>query len=307
MIGLSLPYGWLLGRGGLIPHDELLPMLKSHGANSVEIRTVPGGADPDEVLKVAELLWSYGFNITVHGSVNSAEKAVAQVLRPLEKVVLSMKQRELIVTIHPICGDNLQMLLNLSDYIKENKLPIRIAFENERKMPDKTDGDSLALALDAVIRANRENVGICFDMGHFAWYSKFFTDSPYRLPPKEFLSRVIHTHIHECVDGSTHFPLLEWGEPISSYVKELDLNYFGVYNLELSPERFTHVCGAVDGYLRSVDTLKNNLPFSARLYEDMKLNYDRLFNNALDVFEKKEKDIQFLVLNVFIFVGMRSG
>ena len=288
MIGLSLPYKWLLGDRSMLPPDRLLPLIKDHGANSVEIRAVPASADPNEVMRSAAPLLAHGLNITVHASVTSADDAVVQVLHPLEKLIENMKQRELIVTIHPIGGDNLRMLLNLSDYITEKEIPVRIALENERKMPDKTDGDSLALALDAVVRANRENVGICFDMGHFAWYSQFFTDSPHRLPPKEFLSRVIHTHIHACVDGRTHFPINEWKSPLSAYIEAIDLNYFGVYNLELCPDRFTHVCDAVEGYIGSLDALRENFPFSARLYESLKLNYDKLFHSALEVLDKND-------------------
>ena len=159
MIGLSLPYKWLLGDGSMMSPDELLPLIREHGARSVEIRAVPASADADEVMRSAIPLLAHDFNITVHASVTSAENAVEQVLRPLEGLIENMKQRELVVTIHPIGGDNLQMLLNLSDYIIEKGLPVRIALENERKMPDKTDGDSLSLALDAVVRADRENVG----------------------------------------------------------------------------------------------------------------------------------------------------
>ena len=116
MIGLSLPYRWLLGGEGVMSPQELLPLLKQNGAHSVEMRPVPAGADPDDVLRCAELLWNYGFNITAHGSVGSAERAVEQVLRPLKRMIANMKQRELVVTVHPILGDNVQMLLNLSTF-----------------------------------------------------------------------------------------------------------------------------------------------------------------------------------------------
>ena len=295
MIGLSLPYKWLLGDNSMLPQDDLLSLIKEHGAKSVEIRAVPASADSDEVMRSAMQLLAHGLNITVHASVTSAENAVEQVLRPLEELIENMKQRELIVTIHPIMGDNVRMLLNLSDYIIKNNIPVKIALENERKLPDKTDGDSLSLVLEAVEAADRKNIGICFDMGHFAWFRETFTDAPNILPPESFLSRVIHTHIHACVEGRTHFPLGEWREPIASYVSALDLNYFGVYNLELEPERFTHVCSAREGYLRSIDALRDNFPFSARLYEELRLNYDRLFGQAVEVFLKNDGSYMSLI------------
>ena len=117
--------------------------------------------------------------------------------------------------------------------------------------------------LDAVERADRENVGICFDMGHYAWYTANFTDSPRTLPPQSFLSRVIHTHIHEYAEGTTHFPLEAWREPISLYINALGQEYQGIYNVELEPGRFAHRMSAVEGYLLSADTLFNSgvIPF----------------------------------------------
>ena len=175
MIGLSLPYSWLLGDGRMAPPDILLPLLKKRGARSVEIRTVPACADSDKVLLAANILWDHGFNITVHGSVGSAEEAIDQVLSPLAQLLANMRQRELVVTIHPIRGDNVRMLLNLSDYINENGLPVKIALENERKMPDKTDGDSLSLVLDAVKKVNRKSKTL--DEIETAFYNKRLTKS----------------------------------------------------------------------------------------------------------------------------------
>ena len=288
MIGISLPYNWLIG-GTQLPEPEiLLPLLREQGVESVEIRMVPLRADAKEVLRAAELLWEYGFNITVHGTVKTEEYAVEEVMKPLEQVLSHMKQRNLTVTIHPIVGDNTAMLLKLSDYLYDHNCPVRIALENERKLPDKTMGDGLKLILDAVTQVNRENVGICFDMGHYAWYAEQVLQDSKALPPREFLDRVIHTHIHRCVDGNTHFPVLEWFEPLASYVRELDYGYYGVYNLELSPDRFAHWCDAVEGYLGSADVLRQHYPFHASLYEDLRLNFDQRFHNAIKVFDKKE-------------------
>ena len=288
MIGISLPYSWLVGDDQLPEPKALLPMLKEHGVRSIEVRMVPLGASADEVLRIAELLWNYGFNITVHGTVKSEKDAVAEVLEPLTEVLRHMKQTKLNVTVHPIVGDNAAMLINLSDYIIKHNYPVQIALENERKMPDKTEGDSLSLVLDAVTRVNRENVGICFDMGHYAWYADQVLKNPSARPPKEFLSRVIHTHIHAYTEGTTHYPIAEWREPLASYIHELDFEYYGVYNLELSPQRFAHRWGAVEAYLLSVDMLRAHFPFHASMYEDLRLHYDERFQRALKVFETKK-------------------
>ena len=289
MIGLSLSYKWLLGDHGTLESPEtFLPQLWERGVRSIEIRTVPAGADADEVLRASEPLLKYGFNITVHAKVKTVENAVDEVLRPLSLLVEKMSQKELIVTVHPILGDNVAMLCTLSDCIVENGYPVRIALENERKMPDKTEGNSLSLVLEAVTRADRANVGICFDMGHFAWYNEEYSLFPNQLPPKEFLLRVIHTHIHACEDGVTHHPLTVWRSPFSDYIEALSFGYFGVYNLEIEPERFADKFEKAEALLISVDTLRADLPVCAALYEDIKLNYDTRFQNAVKILNEKD-------------------
>lgn len=290
MIGLSLQYKWLLGNGSF-PMPErtaFLTELRRRGVGSIELRSIPSGGDPNDALRAADLLWDHGFRITVHGSVKTAEHAVAEVLDPLSEILSHLRQRELIVTVHPIVGDNVAMLRTLSDRIIEKGYPLRIALENERRLPDKSEGDSLSLVLDSVERVRRENVGICFDMGHYAWYTDHCIGEPNKLPPKEFLDRVIHTHIHAYREGTTHFPLTEWICPVSSYIQALDRAYFGTYNLELEPPRFAHLMSAEEGYLRSVDMLRGNFPFHATLYEELKLHYDGQFGQALGVLDKTE-------------------
>lgn len=256
MLGMSLSYKNILSpEDEALKPDSLLPKLWDRGVRSVELRAVRHTEEPENVLRAADMLWDYGFQVSVHSVCKSVQSATEDVFGPLSLMLAHMRQPKLTVTVHPIVGDNAEMLIRLSDYITEHRYPVRIALENNRKMPDKTDGNSLALVLDAVERVDRENVGICFDMGHFAWYATNFTDSPMTLPPQSFLSRVIHTHIHEYAEGTTHFPLEEWREPISLYINALGREYQGIYNVELEPQRFAHRMSAVDGYLTSADTL----------------------------------------------------
>ena len=299
MIGMSLAYKQLLSaKDSALDPDILLPQLWEHGVRSIELRSISPKACPAEALRVANLLWDYGFQITVHAQAKSAESAVKDVFAPLSDILANMRQHELTVTVHPVVGDNAAMLVALSDHITEHNFPVRIALENNRKMPDGTIGNSAELVLDAVTRADRQNVGICFDMGHWAWYTSNFTDDPNMLPPKEFLQKAIHTHIHTCSEdadsaytagakGSTHFPLDEWREPLSLYIGALGYKYFGVYNIELSPKRYEHKWGAAEAYLLSADTLKAHYPPRAEYHDWLRLHYDGCFRRSLEVFDKK--------------------
>ena len=300
MIGMSLQYGSLLKtKDEQLEPEIILPKLWDHGVRSIELRAISPTDCPKEALRVANTVWDYGFQITVHSKPKSVESAVDDVFIPLSHILSHMRQRELIVTIHPVVGDNVAMLIALSDHITKHKYPVRIALENNRRMPDGTNGDSLALVLDAVTRADRKNLGVCFDMGHWAWYAANFTDTPNMLPPQEFLSKAIHTHIHAYTEnaenvygtatkGSTHFPLDEWREPFSLYINALGFKYLGVYNVELSPSRFAQRWSASEAYLLSADTLRQNYPPRAQYSDEMRLRYDGCFRRALEVFDKKE-------------------
>ena len=289
MIGMSLSFRNLLATDdAMLKPETLLPKLWSHGVRSIELRSIPAGTSPTDMRRVADLLWDFGFQITVHASVRSLNAAVHDVFDVLSLTLPDLRQRNLVITVHPIADDNVMMLNRLADHIEKHRLRARIALENNRLMPDHTNGDSMALVLDAVTRANRKGVGICFDMGHLAWYAANFTDTPNMLPPKEFLSRVIHTHIHAYTEGRTHFPLDEWREPISAYIDALGFRYFGVYNIELTPSRFKHLCDETQGYLMSADTLRQNYPARALYHDELRANYDGWFRRSLEVFDKKQ-------------------
>lgn len=288
MIGVSLPYKQLARpeEHGALP-DGLLAALFARGVRSIELRTVSPSADPADVLRVAKRLWEQGFQITLHVHCRTQESAVSDVFAPLSCLLAHLRQRELMLTLHPIRGDNAAMLVALSDHILSQGYPVRIALENNRRLPDKSDGDSAALVLDAVTRAARENVGICFDMGHYAWYAATQRGDHELLPPRAFLSRVIHTHIHAFCEGTTHYPLDGWKKTLSLYLDALDYKYYGVYNIELSPERFAHRCGVCEGYLGSVDTLRAHYPLGAAFYDEQRVHCDAVFSRSREVLTRK--------------------
>jgi hypothetical protein len=77
MLGVSLPFGWLLtGEGPLGDRECLLDELKQNNVRSIELRTVKPESSALDVKAVAEMLWDKGFMITVHGTVSSVETAV---------------------------------------------------------------------------------------------------------------------------------------------------------------------------------------------------------------------------------------
>ncbi len=258
MIGVSLSFDNLIHPSSEeLKPEVLLPKLFDRGVRSIELRTVRNYAEPDDVLKAADMLWDNGFIISVHSECKSVDSAVSDVFTPLSKLFRDLRQNDATLTIHDVPGDNALMLTRLSDYIYSCGYPAKIALENSRKTPSGSLGNDLPIVLDAVTRADRENVGVCFDMGHYAWYVANYTDNPRLLPPCEFLGRTVHTHIHRYTEGFTHYPIDSLTEPLSLYLDKLRGLYCGVYNLELEPKRFAHIHSATGGYIMSVDALKN--------------------------------------------------
>jgi len=220
--------------------------------------------------------------------VKSLETAVSDVFAPLKKV-FPLKQKKLNVTVHPIVGDNAAVLCALSDHIEKENLPVTISLENNRRLPDKTEGDSVALVLDAVKAAGRDNVGICFDMGHFAYYvKKNLPEEPDTLPPDEFWKYVTHTHIHATKGLRTHYPLDGFDLPLKRILEKLTWGYYGVYNIEPDFPRLKEEFTPVEVLERSVPALKKSLFPTAKLYDRIRSEFDERFLQSLSVKEMRE-------------------
>ncbi len=317
MIGTSLPFGWLKsGNGVLGDREEVLSQLKALGVESAELRTVSPTTDPEAVLEAARLVWKYGIRVTVHASPKSLNSSLFDVylpLRPLLGAIMNGEapQKELVITLHPQIAEedegdpmealiegNANMLIRLSSYAETLEYPVKIALENNRRMPDGRDGDSASMVLEAVRRADRKNVGICFDMGHYAYYVKVHhPENPDLLPPKDFFRRVIHTHIHALNDTNTHFPLSAFELPLDRYVGALCHEYFGAYNIELSYPRFEGLMEPRPALFSSVETLRDAMPLLPRLYDDIRQHFDVKFTSVLDTFRKSTDD------NLFTSIG----
>ena len=287
MIGVSLPLDWLITGEGLPERvDHVLSALKAEGVRSIELRTVRTYHTAGDVRRVAELLWDNGFEITLHGDVKTAGGAVAELFTPIKELLENLHQKTINITVHPINGDNVKMLTAVADYIEQSGLPVTVALENNRLLPDKTEGDSEALVLDAVTKVDRPQIGICWDMGHFMyWWLKNHPDESPRLPDDKFLKRVIHTHIHALSGLKTHFPLDSHHLPLKQFLDGLCFEYFGVYNLELEYPRFQNLRELIPSLVGSVRELKAQMPICASIYDEVRENFDRWFLSALTTLE----------------------
>ena len=287
MIGVSLPFFNGLITGFFGGTEILLNKLKDFGVKSVELRAVRADNSPEKVLEAAELLWDNGFNVTVHGDIRNPENAVSDIFTPLSQVLKNLRQRELVVTVHPEPCDNVKVLTDIADYIAENNLPVKIALENNRLLPDDSFGDSVALVTQIVKQVNRYEIGICFDMGHFCWYS---SKVPSAVLPDDFTKRIIHTHIHALRGGTTHFPLGENELPLKEYIKKFSFEYFGVYNIELEQNRFNGLYEPLEAFEISTAALCSALPAYAFVYDDIRENFSKKLADCFKIYENGSKE-----------------
>jgi len=287
MVGVSLPSAWLADGSKLpLKREALLPELYRKGVRSVEIRNARLENDPEQIRSCADLLWNYGFQVTIHCRATALATAIEEVFTPIRLVLQNLRQDRLTIVIHPIPDDNVQLLRLLADYAEENQYPVMIALENNRLLPDGTEGDSTALVLDAVQKANRPNVGICFDLGHYTYFvKKNHPDTPDMVPDKEFFKRMVHTHIHGVNGLKTHFPLGLYELDLDRLLGVLPNQYLGVYNIELDFPRFQGLVEPEDALMRSVETLQAHMPFNAKIFDEVRETYDRDFLHAIGVLQ----------------------
>ncbi|QJD87273.1 sugar phosphate isomerase/epimerase family protein [Cohnella herbarum] len=290
MLGYSLQSPVFLGKlSKETPHDliaryesieSFLSSLRSGGIDSIEIRILPRGADERSYRDLIKIVWDMGFQLTVHGHVAGEHPGETFVeAYPSMRYILNHfheYQEGLTMTLHAFEAKQgnreelrrrtVGLLREWSSMLQADDLPIRLALENNRRKSSKADpGDCIDGVLSMVNEVSSPYVGICWDMGHY--YSNLLTASKLEFPPEEplmklppsaFLESAYHTHIHGLGPSGTHNALTERNSlPLEHYVDALkQANYQGVYNLELTLDKFDADRSMSDHIAASVQRLK---------------------------------------------------
>lgn len=308
MIGISLPFDWLLtgvGEPGL-DRNKTLRRLKEKGVESVELRTVLRRHSAKDVLRVAQMLWNYGFSITVHSRMHTPESAVSDVFDPLRLLLGNMRQEKLVLVLHLIPGDSVAIARALAEHIDENGYPVTIALENNRLMPDGGSGDSAEQVVSVVESLNHPKIRICFDFGHYAYYAK--KNGLQIIPPKKFINYVVHTHIHALDGLKTHYPLTAAYElPLDEMLEAVHWRYFGVYNFEPDFPRWPEDIDREAAIIDSVETLKAAMPPVALLYDKMRRKFDGGVYRALRVYNGAPKGTDLALVNASSYLFNTGG
>jgi sugar phosphate isomerase/epimerase len=265
-LGLSIPWNFLAenpaSKDAVLLADnfgnpvKFLSFLKDLEVVYIELRHRSTSMSPDAMKKVFRLLSDFGFGITIHGDNPPAEAdwtvhTVFPWLSPFSAIYPEPSEK-VTVTLHPYNGPGTEganhlktvsFIRRLSEGIKEKGLPVSLALENQRSKGFVDPGTTFSEIKQMHSEINRAACGICWDMGHCL--ANFLRDreSYKEFPGNAFTSAVTHTHIHDIgPDGRTHWPFTEHTVPVAENVKLLkNSGYDGIYNLELSFERFSEV------------------------------------------------------------------
>ena len=263
-IGVSIPWDYISGNivttdGEILKQNfgnaaDFLKFLKDIEVTHVELRHRKKDMPKSEMKSVFQLLTDSEFQITIHGDSPPEGKiwTINQVFPWIEAFnnTKPSASNPLMVTLHPYKGkkdkevyriQTVEFIRQLSDKIIENNIPIILALENQRNKGFIDPGTSFSEIEQMWKEINRSNVGICWDMGHC--YANYLIDKTiYPLfPHDKFTKQVTHTHIHDLgPDGRTHWIFKENIVPLADNIEHLkNMGYSGVYNLELSFERFS--------------------------------------------------------------------
>lgn len=239
------------------PRLELyIDFLQSLGVSSIEVRIYNQSASYEDYHEALSMIQRKGLNITIHGELsNTVVGSQVNTDYPPLFPLLENLNKPITMPIHASQGyDNrtnfaartAQILHTWGNELNSSTHQLQFALENNRVKKVNDPGNTIKGVLEMVENLNREDVGICWDMGHYfsnILYGKENAPPIFEEDPllNTFCKRVVHTHIHgNNLEWTTHFPLREEKNlPLRSFVQLLEQNnYKGIYNLELSLERW---------------------------------------------------------------------
>jgi sugar phosphate isomerase/epimerase len=277
-IGMSLRTAYLAGDGDIIDRkllgdpDKWLAQLRGRGVDRIELRVVGPDTSPDQAVAAYRRVRDAGMDVSIHGALPPIDcgenwPATSPAFVQLVDLLAADNQSPCAVALHAyaardgnrdeLASRTVARLRQMLAWIDRQAAPIHLALEVNRAKQTIDPGADYDGVLVMVSRIDHPRLGICWDFGHSCANAR--NDLSPLMPPVGFAARVAHTHIHDLApSGETHWPLTEGRVPLDAYAAALrDADYAGVWNLELSPERFADAVDAPQCALDSVDRLKS--------------------------------------------------
>ncbi|NLB55864.1 MAG: sugar phosphate isomerase/epimerase [Lentisphaerae bacterium] len=273
-IGVSLPFDYLAGGHNPIWSAEMgsvsqcLKTLKDYGVDSVELRAINGNTDISLLLTALDTVFTNGMEATIHGTLPPFSEDII-IDSPYATACKKLKEygQDAIITVHGYRSDELanetlaertalatDALLTMAE---QEDLPLKLALELNREKHGNDPGRNWHGLLDLHALTKRKELGFCWDFGHSI--SNILRGYMNHSPPAAFLERVIHTHIHGTnQEGQTHWPIRHDCDSTRRWMEMLaEVNYTGILNLELEPERFIKYVRLREGLTESLGYLKD--------------------------------------------------
>lgn len=250
-----------------------LAELRRNGVRSVELQGVAPGFSDASVLAAMQRIYVAGLQFSCHSGLPGGDKkdekaALAAFVAPPQadiRTFLNALGASPVMVVHPYgfpdvsydelvtaTVDGLRVLIK---NLKQHAMPFRVALEINRYRGANTPGVSYEGLLEIGGHFSDKDLGFCWDMGHTQ--ASFLLQQLPKTPPPEFLSRVIHTHIHDVSpEGGTHHPLRPSSPYLEKSIRCLETSgYTGIYNLELYPDRWEPEVKVKDAALFSIERL----------------------------------------------------
>jgi len=230
--------------------DHTLDRLKKLGISSIELKLTEN-IEFRQLFKAIEKLIDRGFNVTFHapGRIHYPEH-LNQQLKIFYEVSHFMNNsfgRTPLWVIHPLGSRTLhraEIFSRTLEYLRQittslASLSANCALEILRNRTNSGKiniGDSYHEILKIINSTGDDKLGICWDFGHaYAMHERNMQDL---FPPGEFLSRVMHCHVHDCADQKTHLPMGVGNIPVPEYIHRLkQVGFSGILNLEVVPHK----------------------------------------------------------------------
>lgn len=276
-IGMSLATRYLSGdtetlETRLFGRPEMfLETLARSGVDSIEMRTISADTPPQTALNALERVWAAGLEVTIHGTLpplsagSNWQEALPGFIKAVERLAEHDPHSPCPVTVHAysthgyapetLAKSTAERLTAMAEWLDTEQLPVELMLELNRakNSPDPSTTYEGVLSMHEQVAHRR--LGICWDFGHT--YANVRNGLMNSTPPPDFVRAVGHTHIHDLgATGRTHWPLDEGRLPLSDYVRSLrETGYNGVWNLELSPDRFVDEGDVKERVLESAERL----------------------------------------------------
>lgn len=249
---------------------DALAKFKAMGIESIELK-LTANSNLELIFQAIEKLITLDFHVTFHapGRLQYPDDLNPQ-LKDLSAISKFMNHEFHLAPlwiVHPLNSKTqprVEIFAQTVDYLSQilnfmAEIPARFALENLRNRADSDKvhiGDGYQEVLDILTHFDDTNLGICWDFGHAcAMYQRGLQE---QFPPQEFLSRVIHCHVHDCLNQQTHLPLGMGNAPIEQNIQLLLRHgYDGILNLELAPHRIDQPSMFMDYIEQSVQLIKN--------------------------------------------------